>query len=109
MRPVVVLAEDARAFVGIGDRIVFEGAFVIAFHGREDDAPPAGAQDAVQLAQGAAVVGHVFQQVVAEDDVHRIVGERNLLHVEMQVRERAFEIAVTYLPAGPRSGVSGGA
>ena len=52
--PVVVLAEDARALVGIGDRIVFEGAFVIAFHGREAAAPPAGAQDAVQLAPGAA-------------------------------------------------------
>ena len=109
--PVVVLAEDARALVGIGDRIVFEGAFVIAFHGREDDAPTRRGAGWCRLAQGR---GGRRPRVPAGGcrgpDVHRIVGERNPLHVEMQVRERAFEIGRD-VPAGPgrEVGVSGGA
>ena len=40
----------------------------------------------------------MFEQVVAEDDVDRIIGQRDLLYVEMQVGQRAFEIGRDILP-----------
>ena len=49
-----------------------------------------------------AVVGDVFEQVVAEDDVDRIIGQRDLLYVEMQVGQRAFEVGRDVLPRMPR-------
>ena len=95
---VVVLPEDARALIGVGDRVILEGLFVIRLHGREQDAPAAGFEDAVEFAQRLAVVGDVFEQVVAEDDVDRIIGQRDLLYVEMQVGQRAFEVGRDILP-----------
>ena len=98
----VVLPEDARALIGVGDRVILEGLFVIRLHGREQDAPAAGFEDAVEFVQRPAVVGDVFEQVVAEDDVDRIIGQRDLLYVEMQVGQRAFEIGRDVLPRMPR-------
>ena len=98
----VVLPEDARALIGVGDRVILEGLFVIRLHGREQDAPAAGFEDAVEFAERLAVVGDVFEQVVAEDDVDRIIGQRDLLYVEMQVGQRAFEVGRDVLPRMPR-------
>ena len=44
------------------------------------------------------VVGDVLHDVVADHHVHRAVGQRDLLHVEMQVGQRAFEIGRDILP-----------
>ena len=97
----VVLSEDACPFFGIGDRVVLVGLFVVRFHGREQDAPATGFEDAVEFVQRPAVVGDVFEQVVAEDHVDRIVGQRNLLHVEVQVGQRAFEVGGDVLSRMP--------
>ena len=96
------MPEDARALIGVGDRVILEGLFVIRFHGREQDAPAAGFEDAVEFAQRLAVVGDVFEQVVAEDGIDRIVGQRDLLYIEMQVGQRAFEVGRDVLPRMPR-------
>ena len=63
--------------------------------------PAAGFEDAVEFVQRPAVVGDVFEQVVAEDHVDRIVGQRNLLHVEVQVGQRAFEVGGDVLSRMP--------
>ena len=52
----------------------------------------------MQLAQCPPVVGDMFEQVVAENDIDRTVGQRDLLHVEVQVGQRAFEVGRDILP-----------
>ncbi len=88
----VVLSEDAGALLGIGDGVVFERAFAVRVDGRKHDAPASGPQDAVQFAQRQPVVGHVFEQVVADHGIDRRIGQRDALHVEMQVGQRAFQV-----------------
>lgn len=60
--------------------------------GREQDAPAARTQDAVELAERTAVVGDVFEQMVADQHVVGGIGKRDLQHVEMQFGQRALQI-----------------
>lgn len=90
--PVVVLAENAGSLSRIGDRVVFEGFFARKIHRRQDDAPAAGFQDAVEFAQRLPVVFDMFQDVIADHHVRKIVLEGNVLHVEMHIGQRTFEV-----------------
>ena len=56
----------------------------------------------MQFAHRPPVVGDVLHDVVADHHVHRAVGQRDLLHVEMQVGQRAFEVGRDVLPRMPR-------
>ncbi len=87
-----------RSSGSVIEGVVLVGLLVILLHGREEDAPAAGAQDPVEFPERLPVVGDVFEQMVAEDDLHRIVGQRDLLHVEVQVGQRALEIGREVLP-----------
>ena len=88
----IVLAEDAGPFCRVGDRVVFEGLFARRIHRRQDDAPAAGFQDTVEFAQRLPVVFDMFQDVIADHHVRKIVLEGNVLHVEMHIGQRTFEV-----------------
>ena len=81
--PVIVLAEDVGPFCRVGDRVVFEGLFALRIHRRQDDAPAAGFQDTVEFAQRLPIVFDMFQDVITDHHVRKIVLEGNVLHVEM--------------------------
>ena len=80
---VVVLAKDAGALLGVGNRIILEGCCAVEVNGRKQYSPPAFAEDAMEFPHRLSVVGHMLHEVVADNHVERFVGERNLLNIKV--------------------------
>ena len=80
---VVVLTEDASALRRVGDRVILEGLGPIQIDRREQEAPPAGAEDAMQFAHGLQIILDMLHQVVADHHVELLILDWNLLNIKM--------------------------
>ncbi len=107
---VIVLAEKAFSFLWVGNRGVLKGFVCIDW--RQYDCPAVGFQYPGHFSHGFMVVGDVFEDVAAEDDVEGIVGVADVGYVHLlcdigpvQVSGNAVEVG--YL-VEPREEPSGG-
>lgn len=90
---VVVLPKAALAFCGVGNAGIFVGSFLGGHKWNLEDSPSAGFHDPMQFTEALSVVGDVFQDMVAKDDVEPIVFQGDLVQVEVEVGQGRFDVA----------------
>lgn len=86
--PVVLFAQLGRI-----DGWIFERFRVAVVYRNLEDAPSAGLHHPKKLAHGLPIVGDVLQDVVAHDDIKRIVGEGDVLNVHLHIGPGRDEVA----------------
>jgi hypothetical protein len=87
---VISLSEDTKSLIGIKDGRIFERH--IPRHGDDDQSPAVGGENAVQLEHRPSVIGDVLEDMAADDDIERLVGELDVGHIQSQVDVISFEI-----------------
>lgn len=90
---VVVLAKSALAFRRVCDAGVLVGRHLGRDEWNLEKSPSAGFHDPMQFAKALGVVGDVFQDMVAEDDVEPVVFQGYVMQVKVEVGKRRFDVS----------------
>ncbi len=89
----VVLAKSALALCGVCDAGVFVGRYLGRDEGDLEKSPSAGFHNPMKFAKALGVVGDVFQNMVAENDVEPIVLQGYMVQVEVEIGQGRFDVS----------------
>jgi hypothetical protein len=90
---VVVLAKSALAFRGVCDAGVFVGGYLGWDEGDLEKAPSAGFHNPMEFPEALGIVGDVFQNMVAENDVEPVVFQGYMVQVEVEICQGRFDVS----------------
>jgi hypothetical protein len=92
----VVLPKSALAFCGVCNAGVLVGRSLGRDERNLEKAPSSGFHDPMQFAEALGVVGDVFQDMVAKDDVEPVVFQGYVVQVEMEIGQGRFDVSGEY-------------